>query len=192
MKEIVLATNNEHKLKEFKEILPNYKIISLEDIGYTDDIEETGTTFQENAKIKADTIHNYLVEKKEKKLVVADDSGWCCVALNNNPGIYSARYAGNHDFQANRDKLRIDLKGKSRDAFFCCCICLEDEDGNTQFFEGKTEGEIIDEERGSKGFGYDSIFFSKDLQKTFGEATEEEKNSVSHRKRAIEQLKKAL
>ena len=109
MKELVLASNNKHKVEEFKKILNNYNILSLEDIGYKEEIEETGKTFEENAYLKAKTIYDFLKNKNNIKSVVADDSGLCCKALNNAPGIYSARYAGNHDNQKNRDKLINDL-----------------------------------------------------------------------------------
>lgn len=192
MQIIVLASNNTHKIKEFKEILKDYEILSLKDIGFTEDIEENGTTFEENSKIKAKTILKYLKDQKKDYLVIADDSGLCCEALDGKPGVYSARYAGNHDDQANRDKLRKELKGKMKDAYFVCCIVLAYPDGTLKSFEGKTYGEIIDEEKGKKDFGYDCIFYSKDLDKTFGEAMEEEKNGVSHRKRAIEKLLEVL
>ena len=192
MKKIVLASNNNHKIKEFKEILTNYEILSLKDIGFEEEIEENGTTFEENAKIKVDAISAFLKKKKEEMIVIADDSGLCCNALDGKPGIHSARYAGDHNNQANRDKLRKDLEGKDKTAYFICCIALKKKDGEVEFFKGTTSGKIIEEEKGDKSFGYDCIFLSDDLGKTFGEATEEEKNSVSHRKRAIEQLKKAL
>ncbi len=192
MKDIVLASNNKHKIKEFKEILKEYNILSLNDIGFTEDIVEDGETFEENALIKARTIKNYLQEKGLNYDVIADDSGLCCKALNNAPGVYSARYAGNHDDQANRDKLIKELEGKDKTAYFICDIVLYKDKYEYKSFTGKTNGKIIDEEKGKKDFGYDCIFFSDDLKKTFGEATEEEKNSVSHRKRAIEELLKEL
>ena len=165
--------------------------MSLEDIGFHEDIEENGKTFEENATIKAKIIQKYLEKEKKDYYIVADDSGLCCKALGNEPGIYSARYAGDHNDQKNRDKLRENLKGKEKDAFFVCCIALVKEN-QIQTFRGTTEGSITEEEKGKKDFGYDCIFYSKDLKKTFGEATEEEKNRVSHRRRAIEKLKEAL
>ncbi len=188
MKKIVLASNNKHKIKEIKRMLNNYEVLSLNDIDYHDDIVENGRTFKANALIKAKTIHDYLNNKGLDYMVIADDTGLCCNALKGRPGIYSARYAGDHNDQANRDKLRKALKGKNRKAYFICCIALYYPDGVIKYFEGKTYGEIIDEERGSTEFGYDAIFLSDDLGKTFGEATEEEKNSVSHRGRAISKL----
>jgi len=191
MKRIVLASNNKHKIKEFKTILKDYEILSLEEIGFTEEIEETGTTFEENSKIKAEAIKEFCKEKKIDAMIVADDSGLCCKALDGKPGVFSARYAGDHDNQKNRDKVRKDLEGKDPTAYFLCCITLLDGEECKQFI-GTTNGKIIEEERGNKDFCYDCIFYSDDLGKTFGEATEEEKNSVSHRKRAIEKLKGEL
>ena len=193
MKTIVLATNNMHKLREFKEIISDYNILSLKDIGYLEDIEETGETFEENALIKAETIHNYLKDKKLDYIVISDDSGLCVESLNGAPGVYSARYAGEHgDNEANRDKLRRELKDKDRTAYFICTIALYEPTGEYKTFEGRTYGKIIDEELGSKDFAYDCIFLSDDLNKTFGQASEEEKNSVSHRSRAIKRLLEVL
>ena len=192
MKTIVLASNNKHKIKEFKEILKDYEILSLNDIEYYDEIEETGETFEENSLLKAKTIHDFLKKKGLEYIVIADDSGLCCEALNGAPGVYSARYAGNHNDQANRDKLRKELKDKDHTAYFNCTIVVYYPDETHKVFVGKTYGTIIEEEKGDKSFGYDCIFLSKDLNKTFGEATEEEKNSVSHRGRAIGEMLKEL
>ena len=192
MESIVLASNNKHKINEFKEVLKDYNILSLQEIGYEEEIEEDGTTFQENSKIKAEAIYEYLEKINKQMKVIADDSGLCCKALDGKPGIYSARYAGDHNDQENRNKLRKDLEGKEKDAYFLCCITLMNSKNDIQQFIGTTEGKIIEEEKGKKDFGYDCIFYSNDLEKTFGEATEEEKNSVSHRRRAIERLKEVL
>ena len=193
MKTIVLATNNKHKLKEFREILDDYNIITLEDVGFFSDIEETGETFEENALIKAKTIHNYLKEKNLDYIVIADDSGLCVNSLHGAPGIYSARYAGEHgNSPANRDKLQKDLKGKDKKAYFICTIIVYYPNEDYKVFTGKTYGKIIEDERGSKDFGYDCIFYSDDLNKTFGEALDEEKNKISHRARAIKEMLKEL
>ena len=192
MKKIVLASNNKHKIKEFKEML-GVEIITLNDIGYLEEIEETGSTFLENALIKSSTISEYLKNKGLDYDVIADDSGLCCKSLNGAPGIYSARYSGGHgDNKANRDKLIEDLKGKDNTAYFNCTIVLYHIDGTYEYKEGRTYGKIIDKELGDTSFGYDCIFLSDDLGKTFGEATSEEKNSVSHRARALEQIKELL
>ena len=193
MKTIVLASNNQHKLKEFKEILTEYNIITLKEIEYFDEIEETGQTFEENALIKAETIHKFLKEKGLEYIVIAEDSGLCVDSLDGAPGIYSARYAGIHgDDQANRDKIQRELEGKNRDAYFICTIIVYYPNGKHKTFVGKTYGEISTKELGSKEFGYDCIFYSKDLNKTFGEASQQEKNSVSHRSRAIKEMLKEL
>ena len=193
MKTIVLATNNNHKVKEFKKILKDYNIITLNDIEYHQDIEENGKTFLDNALIKAKTIHNYLKEKGLNYIVVSDDSGLCVESLNGAPGIYSSRYAGEHgNDKANRDKLIKELEGKDKTAYFICTIVIYYPNGEYKSVEGKTYGKIIDEERGSTEFGYDCIFYSDDLNKTFGEASEDEKNSVSHRGRAIIKMLKEL
>ena len=193
MKTIVLASNNKHKIKEVKDILGNINILTLNDIGYLEDIEENGETFLENALIKAKTISEYLKEKGLDYDVLADDSGLCCIGLNLEPGIYSARYAGGHgDDKANRDKLISNLKDKDRSAYFNCTLVLYHIDGTYDYREGKTYGKIIDEERGDTSFGYDCIFLSDDLIKTFGEATSAEKNKVSHRSRALSQIKELI
>ena len=190
MEKIVLASNNRHKISEVKEILDNVEILTLNDIGYYEDIEETGDTFLDNALIKAKTISKYLRKKGLDYDVLADDSGLCCEGIDLAPGVYSARYAGEHgDSQANRNKLIENLKDKSKKAYFVCLMVLYRSDDTYSAKEGRTYGEIIDEERGNKDFGYDCIFLSDDLDKTFGEATSNEKNKVSHRFRALEQIK---
>lgn len=192
MKKLILASNNKHKIKEFNEVLFDYEILSLNDIGFTEDIIEDGESFADNALIKCRAVSDYCKKNNYNYDIISDDSGLCCEALNGEPGIHSARYAGNHNDQANRDKLRIELKDKDRKAYFVCFICLYKNDNDYKFFEGRSYGEIIDEERGSTEFGYDSIFYSTELNKTFGEASSDEKNSVSHRGRAIEKLKEVL
>ncbi|MBR6133241.1 MAG: RdgB/HAM1 family non-canonical purine NTP pyrophosphatase [Bacilli bacterium] len=192
MKKIVLASNNKHKVKEFKDILKDYEILTMSDIGFDSDIVEDGNSFLENSLIKAKTISEYLKSKNLDYIVIADDSGLCCDALNGEPGIHSARYASDHDIKKNRDVLINNLKGKDKKAYFNCTIVVYYPDGSYKHFEGKTYGTIIDKERGKNDFGYDCIFLSDDLNKTFGEASEEEKNSVSHRGRAIEEMLKEL
>lgn len=191
MKTIVLASNNKHKIKEIENIL-NVDIVTMKDIGYIDDIIEDGNSFLENALIKARTISEYLKEKGLSYDVLADDSGLCCEALNGEPGIYSARYSGDHNVIEDRKKLLSNLDGKDRKAYFNCTLVLYKIDGSYQVFEGKTYGIITKEELGNKDFGYDCLFLSDDLNKTFGQASEDEKNSVSHRARALEKLKEYL
>ena len=188
MDTIVLASNNKHKIKEFQEILKGFKILSLNDINYFDDIVEDGETLLENAMIKAKIVHDYLKDNNICYDVISDDSGLFVPSLNGEPGVYSARYAGNHDDQKNRDKLREKLVDKERTAYFACQIVYYSYNGDIFECEGRVYGNIIDTELGKKDFGYDCIFFSDELNKTFGEATNEEKNSVSHRNRAIKKL----
>ena len=189
MKKIVLASNNVHKVKEIKEILSDYDVLTLNDISFYDDIVEDGETFLDNALIKAKAISKYIKEKGLNYDVIADDSGLCCNGLDGDPGVYSARYAGNHDDKANRNKIIEELKDKDKSAYFVCCMVLYHPDDTYSSYEGTTSGIIISEERGKTDFGYDCIFLSDDLGVTFGEASDEDKNNVSHRKRALEKLK---
>ena len=193
MEKIILASNNAHKIEEIKQILTNFKVVSLNDIGFYDDIVEDGLTFNDNALIKARAVYKYLKKSKKSAWVLSDDSGLCVKALNNEPGVYSARYAGNHNDQANRDKLLKELKGKpNRDAFFMCAMVLISPTGEEHIFNGKVEGRILEAETGNGGFGYDCLFFNYDLNKCFGLCTPAEKNSVSHRSRALAQVKEFL
>lgn len=192
MKKIVLASNNKHKIMEISQILKDQEIISMKQIGFNEEIVEDGNTFLENALIKAKTISEFLKEKGLNYDVLSDDSGICCEALNGKPGIFSARYKENHNDKANRDKLIEDLKGKNKKAYFNCTMVLYHIDGTYEHVEGKTYGKIIDHEVGDTSFGYDCIFLSDDLNETFGSATSEEKNSVSHRFRATNQIKEYL
>ena len=192
MKTIVLATGNQHKLQEIKDMMKGYNLVSLKDIGFVGDIEETGKTMEANAKIKATAIAEFCKEKGLDYAVMADDSGLCVAALGGAPGVNSARYAGDHDDEANRQKLLKELDGRmDRMANYECAICyIEGETIRT--FVGRTYGEITLEKFGDESFCYDCLFYSADLKKTFGEATENEKNAVSHRGRAVEKLKKYL
>ncbi len=194
MKTLVLASSNEHKVKEFKKILNDFNIITMKEIGFNDDIEENGETARENALIKAEAIHKFCEAQGLKYYVVADDTGLCVNALNGAPGVYSARYAGGHgNSEANRNKVLKELEGKAdRSAYFNCAIALISPNGRAIEVEGQTDGVITAKPEGDNGFGYDSIFFSNDLGKTFAVASEEEKNSVSHRGRALEKLLKEI
>lgn len=182
-KEVVVASGNLGKIEEFKEIVPGVNFISMREAGFKGDPEETGATFKDNAYIKAKAVYEEL-----KRPVIADDSGLCVDALGGAPGVYSARFSGG-DFKDNRALLLKRMEGISqRTAHFTCAVCYINEKGETLFGEGYTKGKILFEEIGSKGFGYDNLFYSFDLDKSFGEADEEEKNSVSHRYRALEDL----
>lgn len=174
--------------------MQDWEIKTLKEIGFDQEVEETGETFEENAMIKAEAVRAYLRQKGLDYIVVAEDSGLCVDALDGAPGVYTARYAGEHgDYRANIDKLWRELAGKeSRTAYYICVLAILYPDGERKVYIGKTEGEIIDEERGANGFAYDVVFYSKELQKTFGEAEDKEKNQISHRARAIKQLVREL
>ena len=190
MRKIILASNNQHKIKEFKEIFTDAEILSLNDIWFDYDINEDWETFLENALIKCNTVRKFLIEKWMDANIIADDSWLCVNALNWEPWIHSARYAWWHwDDAANRKKLLNELKWKSdRSAYFNCTIVEMFPDWKYIYSEWKTYWTILEEEIWDKSFGYDCLFLSDDLHKCFGEATPEEKNRVSHRWRAIASL----
>lgn len=189
MEKIILASNNKNKIREIKNMLSNMEVLSLNDIGLLDDIVEDGSTFSENALIKARTTYNFIKQKNITAWVLSDDSGLCVKALNNEPGVYSARYAGDHNDKANREKVLENLKGKTnRDAFFMCSMALISPSGVEHVFDGKVDGKILETETGTNGFGFDCIFYSYDLNKCFGLCSAEEKSSVSHRGRALRQV----
>ena len=186
-KTVVAATGNAHKLTEIRAILCEWNVISAKEAGFFGDVEETGETFAENALLKARAVC-----ASTGIPALADDSGLCVDALDGAPGVYSARYSGGGD-KENRELLLKNLAGKeNRRAYFACAIALAFPNGSLITAEGRTYGEILFEERGVNGFGYDSLFFSEDLKKSFGEATDEEKNSVSHRGRALRELEKKI
>lgn len=181
---LAIATNNQHKLQEIRAILGDSfeELLSLKDLGIDVDVEETGTTLEENALIKARAILAL-----SGIATLADDTGLMVDALNGAPGVYSARYAGEeHNDAKNRALLLKNLDGvKDRSAHFATVIALCYPDGKTLTASGRVNGEILLSERGTEGFGYDSLFFSTELGKTFAEATQAEKNSASHRGRAL-------
>lgn len=184
---IVVASGNRHKIEEIKAIFKGVKLVSMSEAGFTGDIDENGKTFKENAYIKAKAVYDAV-----KLPVLADDSGLCVDALDGAPGVYSARFSGGTSAD-NRALLLRRLEGiPNRRARFTCAVCYISQDGKAIFGEGCTEGRILFEEIGEKGFGYDSLFYSADLEKSFGEATEVEKNSVSHRYRALCDLRGKL
>jgi XTP/dITP diphosphohydrolase len=182
---LVVATGNAHKLQEIAQIFTQFEVVSQKQMGFCEDVEETGKTFAENALIKARA-----AAKALNSPVLADDSGLCVDALGGAPGVYSARYSGEHgNDAANRAKLLQALQGeKNRNAHFSCAVALVYPNGKEYVAEGNTYGEILTKESGDGGFGYDPLFFSADLQKSFGIATPEEKNGVSHRYRALQAL----
>ena len=190
---LLVATNNMGKLREFNKILGELGIecVSLKDMGINIDVEEDGKTFLENAKIKAEEVF-----KIAGIPTVSDDSGLEVDALFGEPGVYSARYAGVHgDDEANNrlllEKLK-DVPDEKRSARFKCAIYLVMSEDKHYFSEGGAEGFILHSKKGENGFGYDPLFFSSDLKKGFAEASDEEKNSVSHRGKALRGLKKKL
>nr|WP_087992352.1 XTP/dITP diphosphatase [Bacillus subtilis] len=193
MKEAIIATHNPGKVKEFKEILEpkGYDVKSLAEIGYTEEIEETGHTFEENAILKAEA-----VAKAVNKMVIADDSGLSIDNLGGRPGVYSARYAGEQkDDQANIDKVLNELKGiekEQRTGRFRCALAVSIPGEETKTVEGHVEGYIAEEPRGEYGFGYDPIFIVKDKDQTMAELTSDEKNKISHRADALKKLSKLL
>lgn len=189
MEELVIATNNQHKVEEIRRALGNkIKLISLKDLGCREEIPEDGTTLKENAYQKAKYVWD-----KYKKNCFADDTGLMVEALNGAPGVYSARYAGEHcSFDDNIDLLLENMEGKTnRNAYFATVICLI-QDGEPVYFEGKCEGCILTERYGRGGFGYDPIFMPKGYGESFAEISMEEKNKISHRGKATEKLIKHL
>lgn len=189
---LVVATGNKHKLQEIQAIFKDVRVVSAREAGYLGDPEETGATFEENAIIKARAAADAL-----NLPALADDSGLCVAALGGAPGIYSARYAGGHgDDKKNREKLLAELGDeKNRAAYFrsAAALCFpQSMGGKTVTATGDTHGRILTREEGENGFGYDCLFYSDDLCKSFGVASAEEKNAVSHRFRALTALKEKL
>ena len=197
----VLASANKNKIREFRQILCekaseilgrddiDIEILSLYDIGYTDDIIEDGETFEDNAKIKAraaSAVCDYPC--------IADDSGLEVDALGGEPGVYSARYAGGHgDDDKNIEKLLSKLEGVSdRSAHFVSCIAYCAKDGECFTLRGEAHGTIMTEKRGENGFGYDPVFECAVHHRSFAELTADEKNAISHRRKAIEKLAEKL
>lgn len=184
---LVLASNNENKLKEVKAVLEKYdfEVVSQKEAGVNVEVDETGTTFEENAYLKAMEIYKTLHIP-----VISDDSGLEVDYLEGRPGIYSARYA---EVGKRRDKVLSELEGvpdEKRTARFVCVICYIDNNGEVHYFRGTADGKIGFEKRGENGFGYDSIFYVGD--KSFAEISSEEKNKISHRAAALTLLEEYL
>lgn len=190
--EIVIASKNKHKISELETLLAKYvddvKLLSLSDVGLYDDVEENGKSFEENAFIKA----RYAA--CSGKISIGDDSGLCVNSLDGAPGIFSARYAGEHGNDgANNAKLLDELKEKAdRHANFVCTIACVMPDGREFSVTEKVSGIITDHASGKSGFGYDPIFYLPELGKTFAELTADEKNEISHRGKAIKAFAEKL
>ncbi len=191
---IIIATKNPGKFKEFKDLLSklNIEAVSLNDLDFNEEIIESGSTFIENAFIKARTI-----SKKYNAWVLSDDSGLEVEVLNNEPGIYSARYAGSDCIDENNNDLLLenlrDYKNLAdRKARYVCAIALVTDKGAEYSAVGYCDGYIAFERRGSNGFGYDSIFYVKQFDKHMAEISLEDKHSISHRANAFIELKKIL
>ena len=185
---IVLASGNTHKIKEIGQMLPDFEVVGYKDLGFDFEIEEDGTTFYENALIKAKAVATAL-----NLPALADDSGICVDALDGQPGIFSARYAGDGVDEHNNELLLENMQGvENRKAKFVCCMVFYKPNGEIITATGETHGKIMYECQGENGFGYDPLFMSDDLNKCLGVATAEEKNTISHRFRAIQALKEKL
>ena len=188
---VVIATKNKGKAKEFEALFERYgySIKTLLDFPELEDVEETGETFQENALLKAETI-----AKELQTVVVADDSGLAVEALHGQPGVYSARYSGEEKNDArNNAKLLnelADVKDSNRKATFHCSLAIAHPGKKSLVVDGKLEGLIAGVPRGTNGFGYDPLFYLPEKEKTLAELTEDEKNVISHRARALENLEK--
>lgn len=192
LNKILFASHNAGKIAEIKNMLASLgvSVVSAADITFPD-VEETGSTFAENSLLKSQTI------AKELGIpCIADDSGLCVDALNGAPGVFSARYAPNRDFDKGIDKLLAEMKNsnnKSRKAHFSCVVSLAYPDGRYKLFEGRVDGRIADEKMcGDGGFGYDPVFIPDGYDCSFAQMSKEEKNKISHRGRAMQKFKEYL
>nr|WP_144921263.1 XTP/dITP diphosphatase [Paenibacillus bovis] len=188
-RKVIIATKNKGKAKEFEALFSkfNLEVLTLLDIENAPDVEETGATFEENAILKAEAISQFT-----GSIVVADDSGLVVDALDGRPGIYSARYAGEEKSdEANISKLLSelnDVQQKDRTARFYCALAVAIPGAETLVVAGTCEGLILNERRGTNGFGYDPVFYVPSLQQTMAELSSEQKNSISHRANALRNL----
>lgn len=214
---LILASRNQKKIREMEALLSKYvdgvRILSLDDVGFVGDIEEDGTTYEENALIKARTAMEAakrcgLVADEQiapvstgaiaddRIAAVADDSGLSVDVLGGAPGVYSARYAGGHGDDAANNALLLrnlaEVPAAERTARFVCCIACVFPDGRELTVRGETEGLIIDDARGEGGFGYDPYFYYPPYGKTFAELSADQKNAISHRGKAVEKLAEML
>lgn len=190
MKQVVIATKNRGKVKDFETLFHplGYEVVTMFDVAPNMEIEETGTTFEENAILKAEALSEAL-----GKIVIADDSGLAVDALNGEPGVYSARYAGDHDDDANIVKLLANLEGVTdRTARFVCVMAVAAPNQATYTVRGECVGEITTAKQGENGFGYDPIFYVPHLHKTMAQLTAEQKGEISHRGNALRKLQTML
>lgn len=194
-KTLVFASNNAHKLEEVRRILSPRPVLSLRDIGFNTEIDETGSTLEENSRIKAQAVHEWLKQQRLENAydIFADDTGLEIEALNGEPGVYTARWAGEPACDANnRKKALAELANKSnRNARFRTVITLI-QDGEELQVVGEVKGVIATEEAGERGFGYDSLFIPEGYDKTFAQLAAEVKNHISHRARALAELAKII
>ena len=192
MKQVVIATKNKGKAKDFEALFTplGFEVVTMFDVAPDMEIEETGTTFEENAVLKAETLAKAL-----NMIVIADDSGLVVDALDGAPGVYSARYAGDHDDEANIVKVLenlADVPEEKRTARFMCALAIAGPEMDTTTVFGTCEGVILEEKRGTNGFGYDPIFFVPEKDRAMAELTPAEKGAISHRGNAIRKLADAL
>jgi XTP/dITP diphosphohydrolase len=183
MQELIIASNNKGKILEISQMIEGIALLSLNDIGFTDEIPEPYHTFEENALAKASVMHKF-----SAKNVFADDSGLCVNALHGAPGVDSAHFSGARDDEKNLQKVLQELNGSAdKSAFYKAVICLIWKD-EVYYFDGICEGEIIKEKRGSGGFGYDPVFIPKGYNQTFAELPLAIKNKISHRGMAVAKM----
>jgi XTP/dITP diphosphohydrolase len=183
MEQLVIASNNKKKIVEIRQMIADIELLSLADIGFTEEIPEPYHTFEENALTKAATIH-----KQSGKNVFADDSGICVNALHGAPGVDSAHFSGERDDEKNLQKVLADIKdAEDKSAYYKAVMCLI-WDEEVYYFEGICEGHIIAKKRGAGGFGYDPIFIPAGYDQTFAELSPEVKNAISHRGKAVRKM----
>jgi len=183
MQELVIASNNPGKILEISQMIEGLALLSLTDIGFSDEIPEPYHTFEENALAKASAVHKF-----SGKSVFADDSGLCINALHGAPGVDSAHFSGARDDEKNLQRVLLELEGRSdRSAFYKAVICLIWKE-EVYYFDGICQGEIITEKRGSGGFGYDPIFIPEGYDQTFAELPLARKNQISHRGKAVAKM----
>ncbi len=191
LKKLLVASHNQGKIKEIRRLLEPYgtEVLSAADLQLPD-VEETGTTFAENAALKAKEL-----ARLSSMTCLADDSGLCVDALGGRPGVYSARYAPERDFAKGMAKLLTEMAASgnpSRAAHFSCVLALAEPDGNCRFFEGRVDGRLLEAPRGNGGFGYDPLFMPEGRDVTFAEMDGDEKNKISHRGRAFQKFIKGV